>query len=229
MASLLLIHNSFQGREVKAVKVKPLLARLQSAIGRYDLIEQMVLLPDTQKCVSEKDIQAKSLTLMVGYDASPNSHTALDIAFCIAHQTHLATNTQVNVQAVYVLEPQPIISEQHNLSLLQKQLNLEYPNSDFNRYNTSVLTQLKPQLITNSIEEKADKILWQAKNLAHEWQSYFKSHLRFGNLATELKKVVELEAADVLVLGCQSINHPLISRLDSNFPCAVLGIPSCLD
>jgi hypothetical protein len=229
LASLLLIHNSFQGREVKAVKVKPLLARLQSAIGRYDLIEQMVLLPDTQKCASEKDSQTKSLTLMVGYDASPNSHTALDIAFCIAHQTHLATNIQVNVQAVYVIEEQSISYSHYNLNLPQKQLALEYPDCEQQQSNTLVLTKPKPDLMSNSWPDKADKILWQAKSLGHEWQSYFKSHLRFGNLATELKKVVELEAADVLVLGCQSINHPLIDRLDPNFPCAVLGIPSCLD
>jgi hypothetical protein len=38
---------------------------------------------------------------------------------------------------------------------------------------------------------------------------------------------VELEAADALLLGCQSINHPLIERLDAD--CPVLGIPKCLD
>ncbi|MBK1988388.1 universal stress protein [Sphaerospermopsis aphanizomenoides BCCUSP55] len=211
------------------MKVKPLLARLQSAIGRYDLMEQMILLPAPQNCMSDKDSQANSINLIVGYNASPNSHTALDIAFCIAHQTKLATNIQVNVQAVYVLEEHSISSSHHNLSLPQKQLNLGYGNYDVTQSKTSVLTQSKPQLITNSIEDKADKILWQAKNLAEEWQSYFKSHLRFGNLCAELKKVVELEAADVLVLGCQSSHHPLIDSLANDFPCAVLGIPSCLD
>ncbi|WP_413172533.1 universal stress protein [Anabaena azotica] len=228
MSSLLLIDDLFQGREVKAVRIKPLLARLQSAIGRYDLMEQMILIPDPQKCVSEKDSQAKSINLIVGYDASPNSHTALDIAFCIAHQTHLATNIQVNVQAVYVLEEQPSSYSNHR-SMPQKQLAVEYPACEVTQSKTLVLTPSKPQLITSSIPDQADKILWQAKNLAQEWQSYFKSHLRFGNLGTELKKVVELEAADVLFLGCQSINHPLIDTLDPNFPCAVLGIPSCLD
>ncbi len=229
MSSLLLINDSFQGREVKAVRIKPLLARLQSAIGRYDLMEQMILIPDPQKCVSEKDFQAKSINLVVGYNASPNSHTALDIAFCIAHQTNLATNIQVDVQAVYVLEQQLSSYSDHNLSMSQKQLVVEYPTYDVPQSRTLVLTQSKPQLMTTSIPDQADKILWQAKNLAQEWQSYFKSHLRFGNLGTELKKVVELEAADLLVLGCQSSHHPLIDSLASGFPCAVLGIPSCRD
>jgi hypothetical protein len=214
---------------VKAVKIKPLLARLQSAIGRYDLIEQMVLLPAPKKYVSNTDSQAKTINLIVGYDASPNSHTALDIAFCIAHQTHLATNIKVNVQAAYVVEEQPISDFYHHLNLPQKQLQLEYQLAHLSPSSTLVLTPEKPQSIAISTPEKADKILWQAKNLAQEWQSHFKSHLRFGNLCTELKKVVELEDADALFLGCQSSNHPVIERLEPNFPCAVLGIPSCLD
>lgn len=211
------------------MKIKPLLARLQSAIGRYDLIEQMVLLPAPQKCLSEKNLPAKSIKLIVAYDGSPNSHTALDIAFCIAHQTHLASNVQVNVQAVYVLEEQAKISEYHYCNYPRNWAEITHQYSELSQSTTMVLTPPKPQLLTTSAPEKADKILWQAKNLAQEWQSNFQSHLRFGNLSTELKKVVELESADALVLGCQSINHPVIERLDPHFPCAVLGIPRCLD
>jgi broad-specificity NMP kinase len=54
-------------------------------------------------------------------------------------------------------------------------------------------------------------------------------HVVFGNLAKELKKVVQLETADILFLGCQSSNHPIIATLGKNFPCAVLGIPHCID
>ncbi|MHC5829772.1 MAG: universal stress protein, partial [Nostoc sp.] len=46
---------------------------------------------------------------------------------------------------------------------------------------------------------------------------------------TELKKVVQSEAADILFLGCKSVNHPMIEALGSNFPCAVLGIPTSID
>ncbi|TAE58683.1 MAG: universal stress protein [Nostocales cyanobacterium] len=211
------------------MKIKPLLARLQSAIGRYDLMEQMVLLPAAKKSMSDKDSPAKSVKLIVAYDGSPNSHTALDIAFCIAHQTHLATNTQVNVQVVYVLEKQADLTDDYNFKLNKNNRDLEYVDCDLPQSQTLLLSPAKPNLSSISAAEKADTILWQAKTLAQEWQNYFKSHLRFGELCSELKKVVELETADALFLGCQSINHPLIDKLDSNFPCAVLGIPQCLD
>ncbi|MFM6505994.1 MAG: universal stress protein, partial [Dolichospermum sp.] len=77
--------------------------------------------------------------------------------------------------------------------------------------------------------QEADRIIWQAKTLAEEWQGSFSSHLRFGNVAKELKKVVQLETADILFLGCKYNDHPLIETLGKNFPCAVLGIPHCLD
>lgn len=210
------------------MKIKPLLARLESAIGRSDLVDQMLLIPSVKECHNDKYSAIKPIKLMVGYDGSPNSHTALDIAFCIAHQTHLASKIEVKVEAVYVLEEQIINSDgysYHRLKSPEKSVELENMGSNLpileTTFKTTALTQSKP--------EKADKILWQARNLAGEWQSYFQSHLRFGNLCTELQKVVELEAADALFLGCQSINHPLIERLDSDFPCPVLGIPTCLD
>lgn len=216
------------------MKIKPLLARLQTAIGRDDLIEQMVLLPAPKKSLSEKKLRSKSIKLIVGYDGSPNSHTALDIAFCIAHQTHLATTIKVNVHGVYVLEEQANIADHHYFNYPQNRDKFTNPSNQyfdfyFSQSKTTVLMPPKPQLLNYSSPEKADKILWQAKNLAQEWQSDFQCHLRFGNLGTELKKVVALENADALVLGCSSIHHPVIESLDPKFPCAVLGIPQCLD
>ena len=92
---------------------------------------------------------------------------------------------------------------------------------------TAILPQLERESRT-SIKE-ADRIIWQAKTLAEEWQGSFKSHLRFGNIAKELKKVVQLESADILFLGCQSSNHPMITTLGKNFPCVVLGIPHSIN
>jgi hypothetical protein len=229
--SLLLIRPLFCEGEVKAVKIKPMLARFQNAIGRNDLIEQMVLLPEPKKLFHKKAQKAKSINLIVGYNASPKSHTALDIAFCIAHQTHLATNTQVVVQAVYVAEANltlasDIVSWKNNQPLL------ECPVSDTEKSVTLVLTQPKLEHLSGKEVTpftQADKVLWQAKSLAEEWQGEFKSHLRFGHISTELKKVVSSEAADVLLLGCESADHPIVDRLGSNFPCAVLGIPNCID
>ncbi|AUB37560.1 Rossmann-like alpha/beta/alpha sandwich fold [Nostoc flagelliforme CCNUN1] len=205
-----------------------MLARLQSATGRDDLIEQMVLLPEPKKPFSKKPQQVKAVNLIVAYDASPNSHTALDIAFWIAHQTRLATNAEVTVQAVYVLEDNSKSQYPNVLSLPIQQAPFEYQICEISKSATQVLTQPQLQTVVTPLQQ-ADIILWQARSLAEEWQGCFKSHLRFGCISTELKKVVESEAADILFLGCNSVNHPMIEALGSNFPCAVLGIPSCID
>lgn len=210
------------------MQIKPMLARLQSATGRDDLIEQMVLLPEPKKPFSKKPQNAKAVNLIVAYDASPNSHTALDIAFWIAHQTRLATNAEVTVQAVYVLEDNSKSQYPNVLSLPIQQAPFEYQISEISKSATQVLTQPQLQTVVTPLQQ-ADIILWQARSLAEEWQGSFKSHLRFGCISTELKKVVESEAADILFLGCNSVNHPMIEALGSNFPCAVLGIPSCID
>ncbi|WP_414548832.1 universal stress protein [Anabaena sp. CCY 0017] len=210
-----------------------MLVRLQSAIGRDDLIEQMVLLPEPQKPLSP---EAQTVNLIVAYDTSTNSHTALDLAFCIAHQTRLATNAQVNVQAVYVVENHDRNQVTDVFSFTKPLPNLECPVSAVSRSEIPVLTQSKFRGMTQCLPEKtiaplqaADKIIWQARSLAEEWQGSFKSHLRFGCVAIELKKVVELEAASILFLGCKSVNHSIFQTLGSNFPCAILGIPNCID
>ncbi len=213
------------------MKIKPMLVRLQNTLGRDDLIEQMVLLPEPKQAQT-----AESINLVVAYDASPKSHTALDIACWIAHQTRLATNTQVTVQAVYV------VKESYNSQypdIFHSAIHLptlECPVGNLSKSVTSVLTQPKLRAFAPELQEKllaplqeADRIIWQARSLAEEWQGSFKSHLRFGDVATEIRKVVELAAADILFLGCRSIKDPIVKALGANFPCAVLGIPNCID
>jgi nucleotide-binding universal stress UspA family protein len=213
-----------------------MLVRLQSAIGRDDLVEQMVLIPEPKRHSLTNLSTAKSVNLIVAYNASPNSHTALDMAFWIAHQTRLATNQEVTVQAVYVVEENQSNQYLDNFNWATYLNPCECGVSDVSQSATSVLTQPKLKEIKRNLQapalaplEKADKILWQARSLAEEWQGSFKSHLRFGNVATELTKVVELEAADVLFMGCKSINHPIIQTVGFNFPCAILGIPNGID
>ncbi|QOV24781.1 universal stress protein [Anabaenopsis elenkinii] len=202
-----------------------MLVRLQSAIGRDNLTEQMVLLPERKKPFSQ---EFKSPKIIVAYHGSPNSHTALDIALCIAQQTRLATNVQVNVQAVYVVE------NQHNQFLNSS--DIESQVSQLSQSHLPTPTPSNSRVTTQYLSkeyilplQQADRVLWQARSLAEEWQSYFKSHLRFGCVAKELKNVVELEAADILFLGCKSAHHTMVQMLGSNFPCAVLGIPHSLN
>ncbi|MDZ7962518.1 MAG: universal stress protein [Aulosira sp. DedQUE10] len=213
-----------------------MLVRLQSTIGRDDLIEQMVLLPEPKKHSSIKGSTTKPVNLIVAYDASPKSHTALDIAFWIAHQTRLATNTPVTVQAVYVVADKHKNQYTDIFSFSRQITPLECPTNNVSKSVTPVLTQPTLTVIAPHLQEKslaviqqADQILWQARSLAEEWQGSFKSHLRFGSIAAELKKVVELETADILFIGCRSVHHPIIQALGSDFPCAVLGIPSGIE
>ncbi|MEA5619074.1 universal stress protein [Cronbergia sp. UHCC 0137] len=205
-----------------------MLARLQSAIGRDDLVEKMVLLPEPKRLFSQK-YQEQSVKIVVGYDDTPESHTALDIAFWIAYQTRLATNTQVKVHVVYVVEEKPINQYSDKFTFVHQQPQLECPVSDLSKSVTLVLTQPKLTTISPNYLTQTNRIFSQANILAEEWESSCKSHLQFGSICTELQKVVELESADILFLGCQSSNHPMIKKLGSNFPCAVLGIPSCMD
>ncbi|NMG06842.1 universal stress protein [Brasilonema sp. UFV-L1] len=218
-----------------------MLVRLQNAIGRDDLIEQMVLIPVPETPVSAQAQSAKSINLIVGYNSSPNSHTALDIALLMAHQTRLATKAQVTVQVVYVIEGK---QNRYRADILQREKfvtqgvteqNSPYSSTSFSlrEFDTGVTTQPKPQDNAAHSQEilvdkfaQAECILRQASCLAAEWKSSFKAHLRFGCIAKELRKVVTSEAANLLLLGCNSVNHPIVQQLGDNFPCSVLGIPN---
>lgn len=233
------------------MNIKPMLARLQSAMGRDNLTEQMILLPEPKHSPFKGTKAAKSINLVVGYNGSPRSQTALDITLWIAHQTRLVSQKEVTVQVVYVLDehqkstPTDIFTpddKNKNNSAIE-QMPLENIQIFGSKSVTSVLTHslprlgstvaaLKPtQLQITSVDplEKADHILWQARCLAEEWRGSFKAHLRFGCVAAELRKVVEAEAATLLFLGCNSANHAIVKKLGHNFPCSVLGLPSRID
>ncbi len=236
------------------MNIKPMLMRLEDAMDRNDLMEQMVLLPEPASSASKWASSTKSINLVVGYDASPSSQTALDLTMWIAHQTRLVTQKQVTVQVVYVVDENqgnncPDISHPTKRSrpvMPQRPLRLQKASE---RSTTSVFTKPQSQSLAVAQEkksgkkrrikevrasqsesfEKADYILWQARCLAEEWRGSFKAHLRFGDVASELRAVVEAEAATLLFLGCNSVKHPIIEQLGSNFPCSVLGIPTSLN
>jgi len=204
-----------------------MLARLQNSLGRDDLIEQMVLLPEPKKSFSPGSAGLGSVNLIVGYSASPKSHTALDIAFWIAHQTRLATNAVVKVHAVYVEVNK---SQNQYLHVFDFEHNQQQRSPHPLSYHISQpMTSTLRENSAYTATKQGDKILEQARNLAEEWESSFESHLCFGRIGSELRKIVELSAAGILFLGCRSVHHPLIQTLGDRFPCAVLGIPHCID
>jgi hypothetical protein len=237
------------------VNIKPMLVRLEGALDRNDLMEQMVLLPEPASAASKWSQSTKSVNLVVGYNASPKSQTALDLTMWIAHQTRLVTQKQVTVQVVYVVagehQNRHCAADSNSVGLrnsLIHQLPSSFSQtSASNKSATSLLSQAKSQALADVQEqgsrknqqfkatcrqsdwlEQAERILYQAECLAQEWRSSFKTHLRFGDVATELRDVVESEAATLLFLGCNCVNHPLVEKLDDNFPCSVLGIPKGL-
>jgi len=238
------------------VNLKTILARFESALGSQNLAEEMVLLPEPKVPVSQKSKSpnpAKAINFIVGYNSSPKSQIALDITLWIAHQTRLVTTKEVTVQVVYVLDETPKIYDEDTCSLGVENPWANQPKpSDLEK--TSTLNCAAPAIALPSAEiqsvsqrttwidppylraifgqdneyEVADKLLWQARCLAEEWRGFFKAHLRIGRVATELRNVAELESANLLFLGCNSGNHPLVRQLGKNFPCCVLGIPAAL-
>lgn len=231
-----------------------MLVRLEGAMDRNDLIEQMVLLPEPASAAAKWSSSCQSVNLIVGYNASPSSQTALDLTMWIAHQTRLATQKQVTVQVVYVVEPNqnnkyPNVSKVGDVnSASSPRLTEELLKASLSsKPATPVLAKPKPQMLAVVKEKKsakkkrpkttvsqadifdqADRILWQARCLAEEWRGAFKAHLRFGDVATELKAVVDAEDATLLFLGCNSVKHQIVQQLGSHFPCSVLGIPTGL-
>lgn len=236
------------------MNLKTMLARFESALGYHNLAEEMVLLSEPKTPISSKGKSAKSVNFIVGYNSSPNSQIALDIALWIAHQTRLVTTEEVTVQVVYVLDKTQDnycqylcnFAEENLLVGEQKLSNSKTTSSALNcaapaialpaatiesiSSQTAWIDPLYLQTIfcQNNQYEIADRLLWQARCLAEEWRGLFKAHLRIGLVATELRNVVELESANVLFLGCNSVNDPLVRALGNNFPCCVLGIPSTL-
>ncbi|MCW6052714.1 universal stress protein [Lyngbya sp. CCAP 1446/10] len=233
-----------------------MLARFESALGYQNLAEEMVLLPEPKVPISKNSKStksAKAINFIVGYNSSPKSQTALDITLWIAHQTRLVTTKEVTVQVVYVLDEAPNSYGEDTCNFASGNLWAAKPQqSDLEEISAlkcaAPAIALPPAEIQSVSQrttwidppylraifgqdneyEVADKLLWQARCLAEEWRGLFKAHLRIGRVATELKNVVELESANLLFLGCNSGNHPLVRQLGKNFPCCVLGIPAAL-
>lgn len=224
------------------MNISLMLARLESALGRNDLTEQMVLIPPKKSGGKSfpfpKDLTSKDLHFVVGYNGSPRSQTALDLTLWIAHQTRLATHKQVTVQVVYVVDLndecgqprlQTVASGLTNSRAMggyRQKSSLARPGGAIAELTSPAHLSTPQQTCRFDQFEQADRILWQARNLAEEWRGSLETHLRFGQVAEELRTVVETESATLLVLGCESTDNAIVQQLDSDFPCPVLGIPS---
>jgi hypothetical protein len=222
------------------VNILSTLARLQDALGRADLAKQMVLVPPKP----QEPCSAKEINLLVGYNGSPCSQTALDLTLWIAHQTRLATGKQVTVQVVYVLDTVndclPVTSLPHQFTTpwgydqrafdqRPYRASIDHDSRPLEGGYRSSSAVAEPPLRAAACQlnqfDQADLILWQARHLADEWRGSLKTHLRFGQVATELQHVSQAESAALLLLGCDSVAHPLVQQLKTEFPCAILGIP----
>ncbi len=67
--------------------IKAMLMRLEDAMKRKDFADQLVLLPESESSASKRAKSTQSINLVVGYNGSPNSQTALDLTMWMAHQT----------------------------------------------------------------------------------------------------------------------------------------------
>lgn len=225
------------------MNILSMLARLESALGRDDLTKQMVLIPQ------ERTLKAKAsrdLNFVVGYNGSPRSQTALDLTLWIAYQTRLASHRQVTVQVVYVVDlegeckqsqPRQISTIAAQNEIISSPWEVRGYRQTTNRHRSGGAIAELPnpnEVATNRQScqfdqfEQADRILWQARHLAEEWRGSLETHLRFGQVAKELRNVVEAESAALLLLGCESVENDVVQQLGPAFPCPVLGIPPAL-
>lgn len=261
-----------------------MLVRLQGALGSTDLIDQILLLPQRPKGdrasgkshlssgrarrAAKRHVQANQaseaasgtdaeINLVVGYNSSPKSQTALDLTLWIAHQTRLATRRQVTVQVVYVINPTDCLDSiptttdfrpvrASKKSAAKRGIPMPELEVELNSYSATseragaIATLDEPTLEDAGLPfsnhpmcqtqqfEQADRILWQARCLANEWRGSLKTHLRFGQVAQELRSVAKAESAVLLWLGCDSPKNPIVRTLSANSPCPVLGVPPSL-
>ncbi|MGG6264769.1 universal stress protein [Leptolyngbya sp. AN03gr2] len=209
------------------MNVHSMLVRLQGTLGRTDLVQKMMLIPASGLFQAE----GSEINLVVGYSNSPSSQTALDLTLWIAHQTRLATGKQVTVQVVYVVADS-VMNRISSFDSGRKPKEKLKAEGEWRTSRTAIAeleTSTKAQFGTAELFEQADRILWNARCMAEEWRGSLKTHLRFGTVANELKAVVATEKASLLILGCDSPQHPLIRQLGKSFACPVLGIPSVLE
>jgi len=234
-----------------------MLMRLEHALNYPDLSKQMILVPGTSAAVSSNKIN-----LVVGYNGSARSQTALDLTLWIAHQTRLATQRSVTVQVVYVVdETDDCDRSPYQFASCYNSLTDRHPEMRHSQWTdvgdrpealatlasvtrskratpvatadcSEELANLSLQVLSSTTTwqiqqfEKADRILWQARNLADEWRGSLETHLRFGSIGEELRTVACQVSTTALILGCATARDRIVQALGKNLPFPILGIPA---
>lgn len=207
------------------MNIKTVLAHLHSTLDLDARMDQLLLLPRLTEPAQPRTGAAPATSLVVGYDGSANSQAALDLGFCVAHQMQLATQQQVTIHVVYIVDCQASPKPQkarRGKRVKSKTRCIQTDGTSGINCGTAILS--KSGTNDRNLEE-IDRVLWQARCLAEEWRGSFTTHLRFGNIADELATFVTEENAALLFLGCHSVNHPLVQQLKDKLPCSVIGIP----
>lgn len=219
------------------MKIKSMLMRLQNALGQKKLGEQMLLFRGATATQHQSNDTAN---FVIGYSGSPNSQTALDFIFWMAHQTRLATRKQVIVHVVYVVDcfkastPSTGSIATGASARQSSAIASSCGTTSLKRQHSSATTSVmeSPAAAAESLAnllEQADRVLWQARCLSDEWRGSLEAHLRFGGLATELREVVAATNADLLFVGCTDADHALVQQLMPDLSCPILGIPTELE
>ncbi len=84
--------------------IKPMIMRLEAALGRRDLAKNIVLLLRPKPPTLGPNVEEQTINFVVGYSGSAHSQAALDLALCAAHQTRLVKPNPVVVHVVYVVD-----------------------------------------------------------------------------------------------------------------------------
>jgi nucleotide-binding universal stress UspA family protein len=212
------------------VNISSMLVRLETKLNLPNLAREILLLPLQPHHTSSQDASSQDpINFLVGYSNSHGSQLALDLTLFIALQTRLVVSRPVTVQVVYVVEEPNTPAS--NPWIAAKRQRSDFKAGDFG--NAAVMDR-PTRAMARANQDKAkqfeiaDSILWQARCLADEWRGSLKTHLRFGDLATELTQVAQAEDATMLILGCQTPQDYLVRRLGAHFPCPILGVPASL-
>lgn len=212
------------------MNIKTVLARLHSTLDLEPHIDQLLLLPKLIESSPSGAANSPAMPLIVGYDGSANSQAALDLAFCVAHQMQVATQQQVMIHVVYVVDCDASAKPAQVRRAKRAKSKIKSKTRRLQASGQTPATSCGTAILSRSAGndrnlEEIDRVLWQARCLAEEWRGSFTTHLRFGNLAAELETFATEENAALLFLGCHSASHPLVQQLKGKIACSVIGIP----